>query len=722
MNSDDESEGDVGEMVDPVKFRVIASARMRSCVRVQDADVSVGPPDGADNQVNSPSWVGDIPLPRVLAERVTGSAIDHDAWDAVAAQAFSNDNGGFLKGFNRRTNALLNADADEGAKFQWDVKLTRNIAPQADLKNSNLTIMKYKTAKKCLDTLWAILRDRDVTPEVGETVETDWFLLPPKTLARWLEKHIMQEPTQSVRQLRSCRSHSPPRRRRRSPSPSPPPFPPPAPRVAPVAPAAGPAVPGDIVKQQFGSLMRRSKVVGDMLYSDAVLQWLSNGQAGMPANNLWAPRWSTYPIVRGRHLPIQDAGGTVVGEKFIIQLFNSAQSANALFPNDPALVNPAVFNMPAAVAPGGDGGDGGNGGYGSEGEYGGGVHGPEFSEEEGEVIVHPPVAPVVSVWMQQVNAAVAAYNASASALRVQPVDAAVEADFPLSQQDFETVCAGTRGTNLFAKLLTYEQAKEVWEDRMTHVLQKRGMLLLKFFTKDTDKLVGYVIMSPLDLDICRVAVVCSSSVMAEWTRSQLEQMFKKFKPKQKVPSSNDELKLAIIAYFLQQLGVVVPADMRTLDEVAELLDGTVREKLDSFRSLYRFVFMEETRDKKPLPPAVPNLVKGFNDVLQYDSYQVMEVHAACGSRAGNVQVGDVMMRAVVSLCSSLRYKFVCVDIDSAVVNYRLLEALGYKQGNLFAYAAYIREGRFEPQYFLRGTQQLLNKYAFTFVPAKKDGE
>lgn len=60
-----------------------------------------------------------------------------------------------------------------------------------------------------------------------------------------------------------------------------------------------------------------------------------------------------------------------------------------------------------------------------------------------------------------------------------------------------------------------------------------------------------------------------------------------------------------------------------------------------------------------------------------------------------------------------------MNTKEAVINYALLNKLGYKQAMLNAKAAYIREGRFQPEYFLRKSQIELGKYAFTFVPAKK---
>lgn len=719
-DSEEEEEEKERETNPTIKFRVIASGRMRSCVRVNDSDVAVGPPDAAQNDSNSPSWVADMPLPRVVAEKVTGAPIDHEQWQAVATQAFANKNGGFLNGFDRRSNVLLNSEQDEGAKFQWDVKLTRNIAPSSDVNNKNATIMKYKTAKKSLDILWSMLRNQGggVAEDVGDTVETDWFLLKPRDLATWLGKHIMQEPTQSVRQLRSCRSHSPVRRRGAF-------FPPAAPGQPPPPP---PPQPTEDAKRQLAYLMRKSKIVGDMLYSDAVLRSLTDAGRSLPSNTntWWAPRWLRFPIVRGRHDVVKDARGNSVGEQFIIQLFNSAQSANALFPRNPALVSPVVFGMPSAVE---EGGVQVAGPSPSEAADEGGEQGlaepeapisEEYYEANGDNYGGEEVSPV-DFWTQQVGDAVATYNAtSLFELQMEPSSQGLE--FPLTPEEFRLVCDGERSGSLSPKRLTYVQAKEVWDDKSTYVLQKRDMILLKFYTKKlTRRLVGYVLLSPLDLDICTVALVCSSSVLSQWKLPDLKQMFKKFKPKQPVPADEDTLKLQLMLYFLEKLGVVVPSNMRTLDQVSEQLNDAVQNQLMSFKSLYPFVYMETTLDNKPLSPATVDFVNAFNNVLQQENNAIMEVHAACGTRVGDIKVGEVMMNAVVSVCSSLNCRFVCMNLDTETqVNHKLLNDLKYKQGILNGYETYIRDGKFV-QMFLRRTQHRLGKYAFTFVPAKKQG-
>ena len=759
MSSDDESE-DVGGLAveEQIKFRVVASARLRSCVRVNDADVPVGPPNPAENLEDSPSWVGEMPLPRVLAERVTGSAIDHDEWDAVALAAFSKDNGGFLRGFNRRTNALLNSVEGEGDQFQWDVKLTRNIAPQEDLQNSNLTITKYKKAKKCLDLLWAILRNKEdaLAQDVSETVHTDWFLLEPKLLARWLEKHIMRQPTQSVRQLRSCRSQSPERRRSRSASPpasargrraSPLPvtFPPPAAsgERAPPLPAA-PAAPAppvapvpalaNAMKQQLGFLMRRSKYVGDMLYSDNILRWLVDPQMAMPSDNLWAPRWQQYPVVQCQHYPINGANpNDPVGEKFVIRLFKSVQASSVHISNDPANIHPAAMGQGDA---GGAGAQEQEEEGGGNGEGGGGGMGDIYFSESAQSSRSPsppsppaqPAQPALAVrqWPEQVAQAVAGYNEQAKSNLVMEAilaETVPELSYFVTEQEFTRICYASRQTKepKSVKLLSYDQIKEVWEETKTHVLHKQDMLLLRFVQKQTQQAVGYALLSPLDLDICRVALVCSSDVLLNWTKSQLQKVYSKFMPTKKAPSDVQQLKLELMLFFLRQMGVVPPEGL-TLEESSNLLDEEVRNKLIGYKSVGRFVHMKKTPDKKPLPAASDDMVESFNLALQSESNLILELHAACSSPRGLNP--DLMMQAIVALCSNLGVQFVCIDLDTAntPVNYDALNRLGYVQANLYANAAYISSNRFEPQYSIRSGEVLLGRYAFTHVPVKKAGQ
>jgi len=385
-------EGDGGALPNMTlkpKFRVIARARLKKMVVVEVGggyqEVDLGPPVREDNHIDSPSWLQDIPLPRRLAE-LAGDPRDADfglRWEQLARETMK------LSGFNRDSNCHLNsAPDDDAAAFQWDIKLTRELAPQADVEDPSTTANKYKKAMSILDTLWLKLKDAAGVPvDLDNMLGDDWFSYSTASVVTTLFEAITGGADQpvaarAVRQPVAVPVNVRPARRGAAEQ-----------AAAEAQPGAAPGVPlpreagegesggEEAMEEEEGEesgsasgasgasgeeekegeeeggyegggggpdlfdeenetcprgkedlffVTARCRQVGKMMWSTELLRALANDTplpCGLNMPTWLAPRWTQYPVILTDHEPLR-VDRTPVGEQFTFQFFNTVDAAN----------------------------------------------------------------------------------------------------------------------------------------------------------------------------------------------------------------------------------------------------------------------------------------------------------------------------------------------------------------------------------------------------------
>lgn len=470
------------------KYLVIATGRVPYKARVQENDntlVQLVPPNLAQNTVTSPSWLQDIPLPRVLAQRV--NANDAVAWEALASRVYTQ---GGMSGWGRDANCDLNSGPDEEAKFRWDVKLSRKLPPSPAQGTDNTTRSKYKKAKQVLDSVWDALQERVATmPAEARQIFENYD--------EWSSASVDELATAFLSACRGAGAGA---------------------FAAPAAPV--PAASNlDRVRQDFLFVTRRSSQCTEMMWSDAVVRALAQGTP-LPTTASWlAPRWSQFPIlIDSRDLLRMQGTGEYIGERFTFNFFKSASAANAYQEDDEEY--------------GGGGAD--YGGMSSEGE----------EEEEEEKQQEAPAAPAEPLATEtSLNAIVQSTFAAARA--EVGVLSAVSAITRVAQEYFPELNLDMCD-NRNAALRT---SQSYWEfSPMTHLMQKKGMFALTFDNVDGAQ-VGFALVSPLDVDVSLLTMLPTSFSIQSMSAFDKRKLYRALSSVMQLPSQDrlvQELKTKLL--------------------------------------------------------------------------------------------------------------------------------------------------------------------------------
>jgi hypothetical protein len=595
-DEDDDDERDEAGDVSPVRYRVIARARIRNAAMPQN------------NTEQGPSWLKDVPLPRSLAAQVGGNlntAAAADQWMNVALGAFMGDK----SGWNRASNCQLNSTADEHPKYRWDLKLSRLLPPLADLDNPSLTPNKYKKAKRLLDNLWKWMEGSNaVNAQLLALMGDDWFIASDGDLLRAFQAAL----SAGAGVVGAA-------------APPPPPggaggpggaiaalAAPPAPIMAALAaPLPAPFQPLTCArgKSELLHMAVRCNTAAEMFLSTPLLQILSQPQQPLtcdPNMDWLAERWYVYPVVRGARklLTIRnDEGDDVnVGEEFVFTFFRNTHlqgGAAALAQRRGAAPLRRVREiLPEELeqeAPAGE-----------EEEKGEeqGVEEEKAGEEElgadigglgvgmeGEEDVAAAAAPVgMSSRVQQYlrrlkQESKDQFRTNPPALRVRT---AGMDDFPEDPNDLTRLCTESSVYSII-KSLNKNQLRELWRENSTYFFQKQGLTLL-WFTRPA----AAVVTSTFDFDACYLTFLCTPRLIETMDKKGL----KKLSARMGTEFDKTDLgvsRVRILEKVLQTHFNVpnIQPDMDVAQEYNAQVQRAVFKSRDKMHTFFRFVVREK---------------------------------------------------------------------------------------------------------------------------------